>query len=117
MLFGTPTVTTTIGAEAMHDFLPWNGFIEDDEVVFAQKAVALYNDEKRWIQSQVNGLKILKKCYDKNRFESLFTSQIDNLLENLKQHRKTNFYGNLLQHHTLNSTKYMSRWIQEKNKK
>jgi hypothetical protein len=28
----------------------------------------------------------------------------------------SNFMGAMLQHHTLKSTKYMSRWIEEKNK-
>jgi len=27
-----------------------------------------------------------------------------------------NFLGTILQHHTLKSTKYMSKWIEEKNK-
>jgi hypothetical protein len=36
---------------------------------------------------------------------------------NLKQHRKNNFMGAMLQHHTLTSTKYMARWIEEKNKR
>ena len=30
MLNGTPSVTTSIGAEGMCGELPWNGFIEDD---------------------------------------------------------------------------------------
>ena len=117
MQYGTPTVTTAIGAEAMHDDLPWNGFIENDEVLFSQKAVELYNNEKLWLQSQQQGVEIITHCYDKSLFESQFKTQIVNLLVNLSQHRKANFYGNLLQHHSFNSTKYMSRWIEEKNKK
>jgi hypothetical protein len=31
MLCGTPSVTTSIGAESMQGNLPWNGFIADDE--------------------------------------------------------------------------------------
>ena len=27
MLYGIPSVTTSIGAEAMHDDLPWNGSV------------------------------------------------------------------------------------------
>jgi len=38
-------------------------------------------------------------------------------LSNLSQHRKANFIGSVLQHHLLSSTKYMSKWIEEKNKK
>ncbi|MCW2117832.1 glycosyltransferase [Flavobacterium sp. 7A] len=117
MQYGTPTVTTAIGAEAMHEDLPWNGFVENDVDLFAQKMVELYNNEKLWLQSQQYGVEIITQCYDKSLFESQFKTQISNLLVNLFQHRKTNFFGNLLQHHSFNSTKYMSRWIEEKNKK
>ncbi|MCG9794051.1 glycosyltransferase [Flavobacterium algicola] len=116
MQYGTPTITTQIGAEAMHKGLPWNGFIEDDEISFANKAVELYSNEKLWLKSQQQGIKIIEKCFDKSLFEGKFKRKITYLLANLLQHRKANFYGNLLQHHSLASTKYMSRWIEEKNK-
>ena len=45
MLYGTPSVTTSIGAEAMHDDLPWNGFICDDPEEFATRSVELYQNE------------------------------------------------------------------------
>ena len=48
MQCGTPSVTTTIGAESMCGDLPWNGFITDDAQVFADKAVELYQDENLW---------------------------------------------------------------------
>jgi hypothetical protein len=38
------------------------------------------------------------------------------LQANLQKHRLNNFMGSLLQHHTLKSTKYMSMWIEAKNK-
>ena len=48
MLCGTPSVTTTIGAEGMHADFSWNGFITDDLNDFAQKAVQLYLDASIW---------------------------------------------------------------------
>ena len=36
--------------------------------------------------------------------------------DNLEIHRTQNFLGSLLQHQTLRATKYMSKWIEEKNK-
>jgi hypothetical protein len=32
------------------------------------------------------------------------------------EHRSHNFIGALLMHHTLKSTKYLAKWIEEKNK-
>jgi hypothetical protein len=116
MQCGTPTVTTGIGAESMQGDLPWNGFVTDNTELFANKAVALYQDEKKWIEAQQNGIEIIKQRYLRTLFEAEFNKQIQSLQDNLRQHRLNNFMGALLQHHTLKSTKYMSKWIEEKNK-
>ena len=117
MQCGSPSVTTTIGSESMHGDLPWNGFVEDNPEVFADKAVQLYQDKNLWLQAQKNGITIIKQRYLKTLFKVDFAKQIDSLVSNVKQHRLNNFMGELLQHHTLRSTKYMSKWIEEKNKK
>lgn len=116
MQCGTPSVTTTIGAESMCGDLPWNGFITDDAQVFADKAVELYQEKNLWLKAQENGFEILEKRYLKSLFEDDFIQHVLETQSNLKQHRLNNFMGTLLQHHTLTSTKYMSRWIEEKNK-
>ncbi|MBC7845269.1 MAG: glycosyltransferase family 4 protein [Flavobacterium sp.] len=116
MQCGTPSVTTTIGAESMCGDLPWNGFITDYAKVFADKAVELYQDKTIWLKVQENGFRIIKKRYLKSLFADEFVKHIFKIQSHLKQHRLNNFLGTLLQHHTLASTKYMSRWIEEKNK-
>ena len=117
MQCGTPSVTTAIGAESMQGNLPWNGFVENNPETFAEQAIQLYQGKEIWLQAQNNGTEIIKKRYLKILFEDDFAKQIQLLLSNIKQHRLNNFMGELLQHHTLKSTKYMSRWIEEKNKK
>jgi glycosyltransferase involved in cell wall biosynthesis len=117
MQCGTPSVTSSIGAEAMPGNLDWNGFIKDAPNDFVDAAVLLYKNENLWKQSQENGFEILEKRYKKINFKKEFITEIDSLLDNLKQHRNTNFIGSILQHHSLSSTKYMSKWIEEKNKK
>lgn len=117
MTYGTPSVTTSIGAESMHDDLPWNGYIEDDDIKFAKKAIELYNNEDIWNESKKNGVKILSECFSKEKYKKILITEIECLFENLKTHRNNNFIGNMLMHHTLKSTKYMSKWIEEKNKK
>ena len=116
MQCGTPSVTTIIGSEAMHANLPWNGFIENDPQEFAKKAIELYQNENLWISSQKNGINIINQCYQKSKYASELIAVIDNLLQNSETHRLHNFMGSLLQHHTLKSTKYMSKWIEAKNK-
>jgi glycosyltransferase involved in cell wall biosynthesis len=117
MQVGTPTVTTTVGAEAMSGDLVWNGIIEDDADKFISAAVTLYQDQSLWHTAQQNGIRIINERYAKTAFADPFIITIDALLSNLKIHRENNFFGQILSHHSLQSTKYMSLWIEEKNKK
>ncbi|MDI6034593.1 glycosyltransferase [Flavobacterium sp. LB2P84] len=116
MQCGTPSITTSIGSESMHGDMPWNGFITDDIVNFVDTAVQLYQDKEIWGRAQQNGITIINQRYSKGLFETDFRTKIEFLRSNLQQHRLHNFMGAMLLHHTLKSTKYMSRWIEEKNK-
>lgn len=113
---GTPSVTTTIGAEAMHDNLDWGGAITNDVNDFANSAIDLYTDKLKWELAQQNGVKIINHVFDKNSHATLLIHKITELKNQLQQHRLKNFMGSVLMHHTISSTKYMSRWIEEKNK-
>lgn len=115
MTCGTPTVTTTIGAEGMHNNLPWNGSITSDYKEFADKAVQLFSDKNLWKNAQQNGVEIINQIYDKEKLAPEFIDRIQRLQQNLHQHRTHNFLGSLLQHQTLQATKYMSKWIEAKN--
>ncbi|GAA3764775.1 glycosyltransferase [Flavobacterium ginsengiterrae] len=116
MQCGTPSVTTSVGSEAMHSDLSWNGFVEDNPVEFAKKAIKLYQDENLWKQSQINGIEIINKCYQTSDYADSLISMVKKLLEDSENHRLHNFMGNLLQHHAYKSTMYMSKWIEAKNK-
>ncbi|MFV8336478.1 glycosyltransferase [Flavobacterium sp. RSP29] len=116
MQCGTPSITTSIGSESMHGDLPWNGFVVDDVAGFVDSAIQLYQDKTIWGTAQQNGFEIISQRYSRGSFETDFSIKIEFLCTNLQQHRLSNFMGAMLQHHTLKSTKYMSRWIEEKNK-
>ena len=116
MEYGTPSVTTSIGAEAMCDNLPWNGFIEDDYSNFISKVVELYSNQEVWEEAVENGYKIINYKFLFSIHKSKFLDVIDHLQTSLESHRKTNFIGQMLQYHNLRSTEFMSRWIEEKNK-
>lgn len=114
---GTPSVTTLIGAEAMHGNLQWGGIITDHIFDFADGAVTLYADKVLWQKAQKQGIEIINQVFDKEIHAPLLMSKIQKLQTNLPQHRHHNFIGAMLMHHTISGTKYMSRWIEEKNKK
>jgi len=116
MQSGTPNVTTHIGAEAMHNGLPWGGYIANHPKDFADDAVKLYSNEAIWLKFQQNGVEVINEIFDQKYWDSKFMETLTDLHKNLVIHRKFNFMGAVLQHHTLMSTKYMSKWIEEKNK-
>jgi len=116
MEYGTPSVTTSIGAEAMYDNLHWNGFIEDDYSDFISKVVELYSNQEVWEQAVENGYNIIQNKFMFSIYKSKFLDVLNELQINLESHRKANFIGQMLQFHTVRSTEYMSRWIEAKNK-
>ncbi len=116
MQCGTPSVTTSVGAEAMHGEYDWPGFIEDKSDDFVESAIKLYTDEKLWMEAQSKGEIIINKRYSKSEFGEAFMEQVNHLFSAIDDYRKNNFIGSMLMHHSMASTKFMSRWIEEKNK-
>ncbi|HEY0047361.1 MAG TPA: glycosyltransferase [Flavobacterium sp.] len=116
MACGTPSVTTSIGAEGMHDDMQWSGEVADQPEEYSAAAVALYGDSEKWSSAQENGFSLLRARFDRTLYEGEFLQRILSLVDGLQVHRSRNFIGSLLQHHTMRSTEFLSRWIEEKNK-
>lgn len=116
MQCGTPSITTLIGAEAMHAQLPWSGEIANTPQAFANAASTLYSHKTAWQTAQQNGTTIINQIYNKEKLTAQFVPALQTLMSNLKTHRQQNFIGAMLMHHTMRSTEFMSRWIEEKNK-
>ena len=114
MVHGVPSVTTPIGAESMHGELPWNGSVELEAEAFADAAVELYNDTQKWQLAIENGNKILEHRFTKK--DNAFINKLEELYLELEVHRKQNFLGNLIQHQQFQATKFMSKWIEAKNR-
>jgi glycosyltransferase involved in cell wall biosynthesis len=117
MINGTPSVTTNIGAEGIHGDLPFGGRITGtvDEIVTA--AVNLYAEEDEWWQAQDRGFRILRQRFDRNLFAGPFRMRIEELVTDVQAHRNKHFTGQILQHQSLQATKYLSKWIEQKNKR
>ena len=116
MRLGLPNITTKIGAEAMHGNLPWNGFVVEDDESFVEKAINLYNNQDLWYQCQKQGYDLVENRYKKEQFYPIFEEKIQSISTKLKAHRMRNYFGKILLHHTLQSSKYLGKWIEEKQK-
>ncbi|MDH5516928.1 MAG: glycosyltransferase family 4 protein [Gammaproteobacteria bacterium] len=117
MIMQTPSVTTTVGSEGMHNDEAWPGIVTDEIDEFAQAAVKLYSNQELWLGAQENAGILLALQYDAEKLAGKLIDKILSTEENLQQHRLNNFTGAMLKHHSMMSTKYMSQWIAEKNKK
>lgn len=117
MEFGTPSVTSSIGAEAMNGNFSWNGFVTDTPEIFVEKAIDIYQNKTTWLTAQENGFTIIMNRFHKELFVESFVTFLSDRLNHLEKYRSDNFTGLLLMHHFLQSTKYMSKWIEEKNSK
>lgn len=117
MVMQTPSVTTSIGAEGMEVAnTAWPGAIADHVEAFVESAVKLYRDQLTWDKAKINAIPQLKQ-FNGETLAKQFIEKVKSVQDNLVQHRLDNFTGAMLKHHTLTSTKYMSLWIMEKNKK
>lgn len=115
MHYGTPNLTSTIGAEGIQGELPWGGVVEDNWELFSNAAVQLYNDKVFWEQAQENGYDILRKRFDKQVHFDVFQSRLQRVLSQVEENRNKNFIGGMLMQQTTAASKYMAKWIAAKN--
>lgn len=116
MKSGTPCLMSSIAAEGMFGDFPVNGFVEDDAKTFVEKSVQIYTIDKIYNEFQLNGFQIINNHYNKYYFNEILSNKIVSVSSGLGQHRLKNFVGSMLQYHNLQSSKYMSKWIEAKNK-
>lgn len=116
MQCGTPSVTTTIGAEAMQFGKAWPGLIEDDYNDFTNVLLNLYNQKDHWEEKQRNILPLVNGHFQYETYLKKLRVVLPTLIEKIDLLRSQNVVGEILWHHSLRSTEFMSRWIMEKNK-
>ena len=116
MLCSTPSVTTAIGIEGMETHLPWAGEITNDAKSIADAAVKLHQNVEVWHSASELGQRNAQLLFERRGHFSELATRLNDLQKNLVQHRQYNFIGSMLNHHHHKSTKYMSQWIEAKNK-
>ena len=116
MAMGTPVISTGIGAEGILGSYPYEGLSEQHDGDLVAKAIHLYSNEALWSQTQQQGFDILENRFLRTIFDTAFSDKVNELMENLLAHRKKHFMGQILHHESLQSKKFMSKWIELKNK-
>lgn len=115
--YGLPSVTTTIGSEGIvTEPEHWPGAIANDPEEIIHQTVQLYRHKNRWTEAQQKGNQVLHSAFDKENFAATNQEKLKSLLKNLPLHRHKNWLGKLLYLQQYQASKYMSKWIEEKNK-
>ncbi|ERJ60109.1 glycosyltransferase [Sphingobacterium paucimobilis] len=116
MYAGTPSMSSTIGAESMLSGSEWAGFIADDTDSFVANTLRLYRDKSLWEEKQEVGFRIFNDLYADNSYSQEFIAKLQALQADLRSFRNRNFFADILMYQSFQSTKYMSLWIETKNK-
>ena len=94
----------------------WCGHIANTASEFADAAVAVYQNAKAWRSAQKTGTAMVNTGYEKKALGQKLAATIAEIQADLQVHRNRNFMGAMLRHHSMASTKYMSKWIAAKNR-
>lgn len=118
-LVKTPCVTTPIGQEGISDNQNWGGMVAgtaDNSRQLADYAIQLYSEQSLWEQCSKNTTGIIEQQFNYREHADSLLNRLNALQNDLKTHRKHNFYGRILRHNLYRSQYYMSKWIEEKNR-
>ena len=114
---GTPTATTSVGAEGIVNNEDWGCGIADKPHEFAQVAIELYTNSELWTKTQICGQQIVRKRFNADDWLPRLPQLIETAFTEMRENRKRHFVGRILRHHQHRSTEYMSRWIEAKNRR
>ncbi|WCM40867.1 glycosyltransferase [Flavobacterium sp. CBA20B-1] len=110
-----PNVTTSIGSEGIAT-ANWAGFVVDQPEDFVNAVCELYNNERIWNESVLNGYQIINQYFSDKIWNGVLATTLLSIQKQISIHRKKLPIQKMLWHHSLQSIKYMSLWIETKNK-
>ena len=110
-----PNVTTLVGSEGMNAE-NWGGLLAIDNDEFVDAVCRLYQEEMLWKQSVLNGFNIINKKFSEKIWNDVLKDQLFDMMKNPDAHRRDLFVQKMLWQNQLQATKYMSLWIEAKNK-
>ena len=116
MAMGTPSVSTQVGAEGIAGSMEFPGSIARDQKEFIEEVVRLYSREADWSASARACQALLESRYSEQEHHDRLLGRVTDLCSRVVEHRRRNFIIEVLQHQSLQSTKYLSKWITAKNR-
>ncbi len=116
MQCGTPSVTTTTGAEGIGTHKTWPGMVTHTNEDFVESAVTLYTDENRWLKASEDGKRFAATHFDSVKHQRMLLGEVNARRERLHADRRQWFLQAMVWHQSLRASQFMSQWIEAKNK-
>lgn len=121
--FGVPVVTTHVGFEGIlsqtssnQDFL-FPGSVTHEVRSFADACVELYQNQAQWETLQSKASELMAGEYSRSRIDPKLRELFKNLLREKSSAALPSFRSRMFRHEMVNSHKYFSKWIEEKEKR
>lgn len=117
--FGVPAVTTKVGVEGLlpiHSSLVFGGTEANTVQEFSEACIALYQDQELWTLQQHSARALMNQVYRASEVEPMLAKILDALLEQKKNGALPRWRSRVFRHELMNSHKYFSKWIEEKEK-
>ncbi|WP_298146775.1 glycosyltransferase family 4 protein [Flavobacterium sp.] len=115
MLYGIPFVSTVIGVEGFELTEP-NEVTAADDADFVLKAVALYSDVGLWHRISRNLQSDFEMQFGTSQYIDTFFKQLNIVMADLELHRRRNPVGDILRQQAFSAAKYLSKYIEQKNR-
>ena len=115
---GTPCIATSIGAEGLCESDDFGGKIANSSEEFANAILSFTEDVQgsRFREAAQQGRDILARHYSPDSIASELLNRVEDLLQDLSEIRRSDFWGAVLSQELCARTKYFSQWIEAKNK-
>jgi glycosyltransferase involved in cell wall biosynthesis len=110
---------TNLADQPSQQFELWPGAINNIQSsthAFIQSSIALYTNEKKWTLASNRSQPLYSSIFNYAHQSKQLMHCIDTVTSDLTKHRQQHFLGQVMQHHTINSAKYMSQWIEAKTR-
>lgn len=116
MKYGIVSITTPLGAEGITDDMSfWNGKVVALSRV-AEESIILYNQSEEYVNYQQVGISILSDSFKIRNFQNSVLKLINTIFDDVDRWRERHFLSQLMNHHRQQAVRYLSKWIEEKQK-
>jgi len=118
--YGVPCVTTRVGVEGIlptRERFEFPGAEANSPQAFAEACARMFQDEALWNDLRKNALVLMNDVYSAERIVPSLRSQIEYLWSEKQSGVLPKWSSRVLRHELLNSHKYFSKWIEEKERR